>query len=116
MENLGQNPRKIYGTVHGPGSLADQGVGGNFVSSVPLSNGYHLYTAAWQQDRVVFFIDGIQYAVVSKDSYPFGQSWAFNQKMFLIINLAVGGEWPGPPSQTTNFPAKLLVDSVEVSS
>lgn len=115
MENLGHNPNKIYGTVHGPGDLSDQGVGGFFVSPMPLSDGYHIYTAAWRQDNVAFLVDGVQYAEVDRENYPRGNSWAINKKMFIILNLAVGGEWPGKPNRQTRFPARLLIDSINVN-
>lgn len=115
MENLGQDPFRAYGTVHGPGSLADEGVGGVVRSGSSLSTGFHRFAVRWAPGSVTFILDGRRYATVERGSYPAGQEWALDRPMFLLLNLAVGGEWPGPPLATTHFPARLVVDWIRVS-
>lgn len=114
MENLGHNTRVSSGFVHGPGSMADTGVGGFYRSKTSLAKGFHVFSAAWSADRISFAVDGNTFRRVSRDSYPPGQTWAFDRRMFLLLNLAVGGSWPGKPSAKTVFPARLVVDWVRV--
>lgn len=114
MENLGSNTRRAYGTVHGPGSLAEEGVGGSTLSPTSLSRGYHVFSAAWSAREVAFFLDGVRYATVERATYPAGQEWALDHPMFLLLNLAVGGQWPGRPTRRTAFPARFRVDWVRV--
>ena len=114
MEMLGQNPRRVHGYVHGPGSLAEEGVGGSKRVRRSLARGYHVYSADWSAERITFSLDGFPYATVARATYPPGQTWAFDRPMFLLLNLAVGGEWPGPPGRSTRFPARMKVDWVRV--
>lgn len=114
MEALGHRPRISYGYVHGPGSLAEIGVGGMNRSPRSLSAGFHVFSAGWSPDRIYFEVDGRRFRTVERATYPVGQTWAFDQPMFLLLNLAVGGDWPGRPTASTRFPARLVVDWVRV--
>ncbi|MFM8518857.1 MAG: glycoside hydrolase family 16 protein [Solirubrobacterales bacterium] len=114
MENLGHRPNVSYGYVHGPGSLAEVGVGGSNRSDRPLSDSFHVFSAEWSADRISFAVDGYRFETVERATYPAGQTWAYDQEMFLLLNLAVGGGWPGKPTAGTRFPARLLVDWVRV--
>ncbi|MGH2966786.1 MAG: glycoside hydrolase family 16 protein [Solirubrobacterales bacterium] len=114
MELLGQHPRTVYGTVHGPGPRSKRGIGGKLTSRRSLSRGFHLYAASWGPHRIRFSVDGRAYKTVWRSRYPKRDTWAFRHRMFLILNLAVGGRWPGPPSSRTRFPAQLKVDWVRV--
>ena len=114
MENLGQNIRVSSGFVHGPGSLSDTGVGGFHRSTRSLAKGFHVFAADWTPTGVAFSVDGEIFRRVLKSGYPAGQTWAFDQRMFLLLNLAVGGSWPGKPSPKTRFPARYVIDWVRV--
>lgn len=114
FENIGAEPNRVFGTVHGPGSLSDSGVGGWLDASDSLARSYHVYSATWRADRVVFALDGIAFTTVLRASYPEGQQWVFDRPMFMLLNLAVGGEFPGSPSSQTHFPARLQVDWIRV--
>lgn len=70
---------------------------------------YHTYSVDWTPQGITWLIDGTQYAHMS--SYP---GWAFDHPFFLILELAVGGNWPGPPNSSTQFPAHMLVDWIRV--
>lgn len=114
MENLGHNVRISSAFVHGPGSLADTGVGGFHRSESSLAKRFHVYSATWKEKLVAFSVDGEIFRRVLKSEYPTGQTWAFDQRMFLLLNLAVGGSWPGKPSPKTRFPARYVIDWVRV--
>lgn len=114
MELLGQHPSRVYGTVHGPGPHRKRGVGGKLTVRRSLARGFHVYAASWTPYRVRFSLDGHRYETVRRSRYPKRDAWAFRHRMFIVLNLAVGGRWPGPPSARTRFPAHLEVDWVRV--
>ena len=114
MEYLGHQPRLSYGYVHGPGSLSDEGVGGEHRSRSSLADGFHVFAADWSAAEISFSVDGRIFETVRRGDYPPGQTWAFDRRMFLLVNLAVGGEWPGQPSRKTRFPARMTVDWIRI--
>jgi beta-glucanase (GH16 family) len=115
MEHVGKDPTTVYGTVHGPGYSGAEGVGGNRNLGVPLSDAFHTYAVEWSPNLIVWFVDGSEYFRVTPASLG-GDQWVFDHSFFMILNLAVGGHWPGYPDGTTQFPQTMLVDYVRVSS
>ncbi len=116
MELLGDAPDVVYGHVHGPrpdGSA--YGVGAPTTAPVPLDGGLHDYSALWAPQVVQVALDGRPYLTVTPYDLPANQAWALDQPSFLLLNLAVGGRWPGAPDRSTAFPARLLVDRVLVT-
>jgi beta-glucanase (GH16 family) len=73
-----------------------------------------LYAVEWSRDLIQFLVDNQTYFSVTPASLPAGAPWVFNGPQFLILNLAVGGSWPGDPDGTTVFPQRMLVDYVRV--
>jgi beta-glucanase (GH16 family) len=114
MESFGNNPFKITGSIHGPWqtSHAYALVSDGF-SRVSLASGYHIYGATWSPNRITFTLDYRPFATVTPASLSPGQQWVFNKPFFLILNLAVGGQWSGSPVETP-FPERMLVDWVRV--
>lgn len=99
-----------YGTAHWDQSGQHASYGGNYT----LANGifaddYHLFTIEWTPKYIKWFVDGHQYHVI--DITPSELS-EFHQKFFIILNLAIGGDWPGSPDGSTVFPQKMYVDYV----
>jgi beta-glucanase (GH16 family) len=113
MELLGQHPRTVYGTVHGPGPNLDVGIGGKLTARRSLARGFHTYAAIWGPRKVRFRLDGRTYETVRRRAFPPSDKWALDRRMFILLNLAVGG-WPGPPDRSTPFPARLKVAWVHV--
>lgn len=114
MEAIGKTPSVVYGSIHGPGYVGAS-VSNNYVNNVPISQGFHVYAVDWQPGRVDFYFDNVLYASVTPSSLPSGATWEFDrQPFYLILNLAVGGDWPGLPDASTAFPADLVVDYVRV--
>jgi len=111
MEYLGHETGKIYGTLHGSG----YDIGGNFTfSGVDPSYLYYTYGIQWSPGVVKWFINGYNYCTVKQSQLAAGQTWAFDLPEFIILNLAVGGNWPGNPDATTVFPQTYYVDYVRV--
>lgn len=119
MENIGKEPGIVHGTVHGPGYAGGaQGIGSPYSlpGSVAFADDFHVYAVEWTTNEIKWFVDGRQYFSVTPASLPRGAKWVFTQPQFILLNLAVGGYWPGYPDGTTTFPQRLLVDYVRVYS
>jgi len=116
MEIVGNEPYTLYGTVHGPGYHSENGPGGSTTSSRKWADAFHLYAVEWSPNKVVWTVDGRPFHTVTPADIPAGADWVFDHPFYLLLNLAVGGVWPGPPNSSTRFPAKMLVDYVRVYS
>jgi beta-glucanase (GH16 family) len=116
MENIGSTPDTTYGTTHGPGPGNYPGVGlsGAFNGGAPMGNGFHVYATEWSASSVSFSVDGNVYWTVTPSQLPAGATWVWNQPFFILLNFAVGGNWPGSPNGATSFPQQMLVDYVRV--
>lgn len=116
MEFRGQLPGQISGSLHGPGYSGGAAVTG--VHDLPpgetFADGFHDFAVEWDAKKIVWEVDGDRWQVATRARLPPGSPWAFNHPFFLILNLAVGGGFVGPPSSSTPFPARMLVDHVRV--
>ncbi|MFG2816138.1 RICIN domain-containing protein [Streptomyces sp. NPDC048410] len=117
MENVGFEPSTVHGTIHGPGYSGSGGIGAGY--SLPngqaFADAFHTYAVDWAPDSITWTVDGNVYQRRTPADLG-GKTWVFNKPFFLILNLAVGGYWPGDPDGSTQFPAQLLVDSVSVTT
>lgn len=113
MEHIGREPQNIYGTVHGPGYSGADSVGNSYtLTSGSVSTEFHVYAIEWEPDEIRWYIDDILYGTITPDDVP--GMWVFDHDFFLILNVAVGGYWPGYPDETTIFPQFMRVDYVRV--
>jgi beta-glucanase (GH16 family) len=113
MEFLGNDPTTIYGSIHGPG-YAEDGFGGVFYTEAggDLTDEYHTFAIEWTPYQIQWFADNEAYFQITPDEVS--GRWVFDRPFFIILNLAVGGEWPGYPDETTLFPQQMYVDYVRV--
>lgn len=113
MEGIGQQPNIVHGTVHGPGYS-----GGNAITaSYGLENGrfdadYHIFAVEWTVNCIDFYVDNTLYERITPSKVT--GEWVYNQPFFIILNLAVGGDYVGYPNNYTNFPQTMYVDYVRV--
>jgi beta-glucosidase len=114
MENIGREPNRVYATVHGPGYSGGQGIGQGYDLGEPVSADFHTYAIEWTPNLVRWFVDDTETFSVSPDDLPSGAEWVYNHPFFLLLNVAVGGNWPGNPDANTVFPQTMLVDYVRV--
>lgn len=114
MEFIGREPSTVYGTAHGPGYSGASGIGRPLVLGAPVSADFHVFTVIKRPQEIIWLVDGVQYHRLTPASLPVGTSWVFERPFFLILNLAIGGDWPGPPNASTVFPARMTVDWVRV--
>jgi beta-glucanase (GH16 family) len=113
MEHIGREPKIVYGTVHGPGYSGGGGVSGSYTFVPDVADDFHVFAVEWQTNVIRWYVDGINYFTVTPANIG-GNTWVFNQPQFFLLNVAVGGNWPGYPDGTTVFPQKMLVDYVRV--
>ena len=117
MENLGREPSTIHGTIHGPGYFGGHGIGSPAsLTGAAFADKFHVFAVEWAPDKIEFFVDERLYATRRPAEIPHGARWVFDHPFFLILNLAVGGGWPGNPDATTRFPQEMVVDYVRVYS
>ncbi len=116
MENIGREPTIVHGTMHGPGYSGGNGIGGP--AMLPGNAGYagafHVFAVEWEMNVIRWSVDGVQYFQTTPASLPTGTTWVYDHPFFIILNLAVGGSWPGSPDSTTIFPRTMVVDYVRV--
>jgi beta-glucanase (GH16 family) len=115
MENIGRLPNTVHGTIHGPGYSGSAGPTAQYTAPSPLSDDFHTYAIEWQPNRISWFFDGIQYSTKTPADIG-GNRWVFDHPFYLLMNLAVGGLWPGYPDASTVFPQRFLIDYVRVYS
>ncbi len=116
MENIGREPGAIHGTIHGPGYSGAHGIGMPVYlpNQERMADDFHVFAVDCEPGSISWFLDGKKYFTVTQSSLPKGAAWVFNQPKFILINLAVGGFWPGYPDQTSSYPQKMVVDYVKV--
>ncbi|MDQ2921059.1 MAG: glycoside hydrolase family 16 protein, partial [Acidobacteriota bacterium] len=116
MENVGREPSIVHGTFHGPGYSGAQGVSAAYAlpNGQKFSDEFHTFAVEWEPNVMRFYVDGLLYKTRTPADLPAGKAWVFDHPFFIILNLAVGGYWPGNPDATTVFPQQMLVDYVRV--
>jgi beta-glucanase (GH16 family) len=112
VENKGQEPTIVHGTVHGPGYSGGQGVTTKYPVNSRLADAFHIYSIEWSPNRVQFSVDNQLYFEVTPLKLPPGKQWVFDHPFGIILDLAVGGTFVGSPNGSTVFPQTLVVDYV----
>ena len=114
MEFRGQEPLIVHGSLHGPGYSGGAAITRAYSASAPLDSAFHVYAVEWTSSRITWELDGVVYSTVTPASLPSGSAWVFTHPFFVILNLAVGGNYVGSPTTNTPFPTALQVDYVRV--
>ena len=117
MENIGREPSVNHGSLHGPGYSGGNSVTGLFTlpGGVRFSDDFHVFAVQWAAQSLAFSVDGNTYKTITPAALPPGAPWVFDNPFFLILNVAVGGNFPGNPDASTQFPQEMIVDYVRVS-
>jgi beta-glucanase (GH16 family) len=116
MENVGKEPTTVHGTIHGPGYSGGGGLGAPYMltSKAPFADDFHVYAVEWTAGQVRWLVDDQVYETRTTADLPAGKRWVYDHPFFLLLNVAVGGQWPGSPDGTTQFPQMMSVDFVRV--
>lgn len=113
MEYIGREPDLIIGTIHGPGYAGAIGITKWNRQDYPIADDFHTYAIEWNEEGISWFYDGEHYSTLTRDVVG-DREWAFDHEFFFILNLAVGGHFPGPIALDLEFPVNLYVDYVRV--
>lgn len=118
MENIGKEPSIVHGSLHGPGYSGGNPLGQAYTlpSGAKYADGFHVFAVEWELNVVRFYMDDILYGTKTPADTPSGARWVYDHPFYLLLNVAVGGNWPGAPDSTTTFPQMMLVDYVRVYS
>jgi beta-glucanase (GH16 family) len=116
MENIGREADTVHGTIHygdaWPGNL-NTGERVQLPNRDEYASAFHNYAVFWEEDRLRWLLDGTQYSQKTPDDIaPY--NWPFNEKFHFVINLAIGGNWPGNPDNSTSFPQQMKIDFVRI--
>jgi beta-glucanase (GH16 family) len=112
MEIAGSQPSITIGSLHGTNLNR---TGSYQLRGAKLSDAFHLYAIEWTPDAVKWFVDGTAYQTFTREQITAaGMSWGLDHPFFILLNLAVGGIFDGPPGRGTKFPTQMFVDRVTV--
>jgi beta-glucanase (GH16 family) len=115
LENIGREPATAHGTAHGPGYSGGQAVGSGIdIQEGKLADDFHVYAIEWSPGEIRWYFDETNYFTLTPDDLPANSEWVYDHPFFVILNAAVGGNWPGSPDETTTFPQTMTVDYVRV--
>jgi beta-glucanase (GH16 family) len=115
MEHIGREPGTSHGAMHGPGYSGGSPLTGlyNLPPGQKFSDDFHTFAVEWEPAAVRFYVDGNHFLTKSPADAA-GRTWVFDHPFFMILNVAVGGNFPGNPDSTTSFPQTMTVDYVRV--
>src|SRR5580704_189831 len=116
MENIGKEPALVHGTIHGPGYSGEHGLGAPYSlpSKQNFADDFHVYAVEWEPNVIRFYVDDHLYGTRTPADLPQGAKWVYDHPFFILLNVAVGGLWPGNPDATSTYPQTMLVDYVRV--
>lgn len=113
MEYLGDNPNTIFGSVHGPGySGAEAETKDYTFVNGRFDTDFHIFGIEWGPNYINYYVDNVLYQTITPEDV--NGPWVFDHPFYIILNVAVGGNFPGPPNADTVFPQTMLVDYVRV--
>lgn len=114
MELLGHEPNKVYGTMHwGNAGEGSTHIGDDY--SLPngnFSEKFHVFSLVWDSTKIEWLVDDQKYFTGTKEQV--NGNYPFDKPFFFILNVAVGGNWPGNPDANTTFPQRMIVDYIRV--
>ena len=113
MEYRGQEPNVIHGSVHGPGYSGGEAVTKSFAfQNDRFDNDFHIFAIEWGENFIHYFVDDKLYLEITPEDVP--GEWVYDHPFYIILNVAVGGNYVGFPTADTPFPQTMLVDYVRV--
>ncbi|MFC4362239.1 family 16 glycosylhydrolase [Simiduia curdlanivorans] len=114
MEHVGYEPTLTHGALHGPGYSGNTPITGTHNLGENVNANYHVYAVEWSTSEIRWFVDGHNFYTASRAQVEQYGQWVYDQPFWLLLNVAVGGNWPGSPDGSSTFPQKMLVDYVRV--
>ncbi len=117
IEMAGSRPNQISGSLHGPGYSGGNAFTRSFaLNADAFGDGFHVFALEWTPDGMRWLVDEKPFHVRTASGVAdAGRDWVFDHAFYLIINLAIGGQFDGDPDASTSFPQQMLIDYVRVS-
>lgn len=113
MELRGQQPHIVHGTIHGPGYSGGNPVTKNYtLNNARFDTDFNIFAIEWDENKIDFFVNDYLYQRITPDDVP--GEWVYDQPFFILLNVAVGGNYVGFPLPQTPFPQKMIIDYVRV--
>lgn len=112
VENIRREPDIVQGMVRGPGYSGGGGISEAYAlpGGGAFADDFQVFAVEWMTNRIEWFVDGQRYFTVTPSNLLPGAPWVFDAPQFLLLNVAVGGNWPGYPNATTRFLQRMRVD------
>jgi beta-glucanase (GH16 family) len=106
----------LFRSIHGPGYSGGSGISGSYTlpGGQRFADDFHIFAVEWEPNAIRFYVDSTLYKTAMPADLPSGTTWVFDHPFFVILNVAVGGGWPGNPDSSTTFPQTMQVDYVRV--
>ncbi len=114
LELIGSEPKTAYGHGAGPGYVGAEALGTGYSLKDNPAETFHVYALEWRPRELRWYVDDHLYYTLTPDKLPEGAPWVFDNSYFFILNVGVGGSWPGYPDDTTTFPQTLTADYIRV--
>jgi beta-glucanase (GH16 family) len=114
LEVIGSEPMTVYGHGAGPGYVGAEALGTGYSLTDNPAETFHVYALEWQPNELRWYVDDDLYYTLTPDKLPKDAPWVFDNSFFLLLNVGVGGLWPGYPDETTTFPQTLVADYIRV--
>lgn len=116
-EFKGHQPAIVHAAVHGPQYSGAAGITAPFaLAGASFAEDFHTFAVVREPQLIRFVVDGLPYHTVTARDIPNGSEWVFEQPFFVLLNVAVGGNFVGTPDTGTQFPQQMLVDYVRYVS
>ncbi len=114
MEHVGKEPTITHGALHGPGYSGATPFSGTQNLGVSVDAEYHIYAIEWDTNGIRWFVDNTNFYSVTRAQVEQRGTWVFDQPFWLLLNVAVGGSWPGTPDNSSSFPQRMYVDYIRI--
>jgi beta-glucanase (GH16 family) len=114
MEALGRDPLKVYGTLHYSENHKHAHTGSSTTATTPPADDFHLYAIEWFPDRIDFFYDQTMYHSIHLDDIATGPDNPFRKPEYLLVNLALGGDWGGLTVDDSKLPQQFQIDYIRI--
>lgn len=111
MEMVGHKPSDLVGTVHYNDDGYKYSSSSTTLSQGDFSDKFHVFSLVWDKNKITWYLDNKSYKEFKNTNIA---NYPFNKAFFFIMNVAVGGNWPGSPNETTIFPQEMVVDYIRV--
>lgn len=113
MEYRGQEPTIVHGSVHGPGYSAGEAITKRYeLTNDRFDTDFHIFGIEWGPEYINYYVDDVLYNQITPADVT--GEWVYDHPFYILINVAVGGSYVGPPGASTSFPQTMLIDYVRI--